>query len=69
MENEERLSKLNEKLGIVTIVENVIVTLSRMVRQGGLLSYGKAFSDFFPLVEFGFGCNDIVKGIPTIILG
>ena len=68
MEKEESKSKLNEKLGIVTIVEKPIVTVSRMVCQGGKLSYGKAFSDFFPSVGVRFGLRDIVNGIPSIVL-
>lgn len=66
LENEDRRSKLNEKAGV--IVEKLIVTLSRMVRHGCKLSYGKAFSDFFPSVGVGFGLIDIVKGIPIIVL-
>ena len=66
LENEERRSKLNEKAG--TIVEKLIVTLSRMVCHGGILSYGKAFRDFFPSVGVRFGLREIVKGIPIIVL-
>ena len=66
LENEDRRSKLNEKAGV--IVEKLIVTLSLIVCHGGKLSYGKAFSDFFPSVGVGFGLNDIVKGIPIIVL-
>jgi hypothetical protein len=66
LEKDERFSKLNEMLGV--IVEKPIVTASRMVCQGGKLSYGKAFSDFFPSVGVRFGLRDIVNGIPSIVL-
>ena len=50
------------------MVEKDMVNLSTIWCQGGRLSYGKALIDFLPSVGVGFGRNDIVKGIPSIVL-